>query len=317
MLIPLLQKVQEAGRLHQPGADRSRSTSRSGHPARADLRRGHLLRPVPPAARRQATSSGSATARPATSAAPTGITEALEDAARRSATARPPPDRLFTLETVSCLGCCSLAPVIMIDNDDLRQPRAEKEVKKVLQAVPEGRDRRRCSHEDPGRAGDLRHRRRRRGDLPRRCARSSAAGDRRTSSSRRPAASACATASRWSRSATTTAARYQYGGVTAGQGRAAPRRARRRQGKPIEDWLVWTDDGARHARAPSSTRQNRIVLRNCGMIDPESIERLPGGRRLQGAARRSSRQNDPDGADQPRSSSRGCAAAAAPASSPG
>lgn len=25
-------------------------------------------------------------------------------------------DRLFTLETVSCLGCCSLAPVIMIDN---------------------------------------------------------------------------------------------------------------------------------------------------------------------------------------------------------
>lgn len=26
-------------------------------------------------------------------------------------------DRLFTLETVSCLGCCSLAPVIMIDDD--------------------------------------------------------------------------------------------------------------------------------------------------------------------------------------------------------
>ena len=26
-------------------------------------------------------------------------------------------DRNFTLETVSCLGCCSLAPVIMIDND--------------------------------------------------------------------------------------------------------------------------------------------------------------------------------------------------------
>ena len=25
------------------------------------------------------------------------------------------PDREFTLETVSCLGCCSLAPVIMID----------------------------------------------------------------------------------------------------------------------------------------------------------------------------------------------------------
>lgn len=27
------------------------------------------------------------------------------------------PDRLFTLETVSCLGCCSLAPVIMVDKD--------------------------------------------------------------------------------------------------------------------------------------------------------------------------------------------------------
>jgi len=26
------------------------------------------------------------------------------------------PDRLFTIETVSCLGCCSLAPVIMINN---------------------------------------------------------------------------------------------------------------------------------------------------------------------------------------------------------
>ncbi len=27
------------------------------------------------------------------------------------------PDRLFTLETVSCLGCCSLAPVIMVNKD--------------------------------------------------------------------------------------------------------------------------------------------------------------------------------------------------------
>lgn len=26
------------------------------------------------------------------------------------------PDRLFTLETVSCLGCCSLAPALMIGN---------------------------------------------------------------------------------------------------------------------------------------------------------------------------------------------------------
>lgn len=26
------------------------------------------------------------------------------------------PDGLFSIETVSCLGCCSLAPVVMIDN---------------------------------------------------------------------------------------------------------------------------------------------------------------------------------------------------------
>jgi NADH-quinone oxidoreductase E subunit len=27
------------------------------------------------------------------------------------------PDRMFTIETVSCIGCCSLAPVIMVNND--------------------------------------------------------------------------------------------------------------------------------------------------------------------------------------------------------
>jgi len=27
------------------------------------------------------------------------------------------PDRLFTLETVACLGCCSLAPVMMIGEE--------------------------------------------------------------------------------------------------------------------------------------------------------------------------------------------------------
>ena len=41
------------------------------------------------------------------------------------------PDRFFTIETVSCLGCCSLAPVIMINNDT-HGNLTEKEVKKVL-----------------------------------------------------------------------------------------------------------------------------------------------------------------------------------------
>ena len=40
-------------------------------------------------------------------------------------------DRQFTLETVSCIGCCSLAPVIMINNDTYAHL-TEKQVKKVL-----------------------------------------------------------------------------------------------------------------------------------------------------------------------------------------
>jgi NADH-quinone oxidoreductase subunit E len=40
-------------------------------------------------------------------------------------------DRLFTLETVSCLGCCSLAPVIMI-NQATYGNLTTKEVKKIL-----------------------------------------------------------------------------------------------------------------------------------------------------------------------------------------
>jgi NADH-quinone oxidoreductase subunit E len=40
-------------------------------------------------------------------------------------------DRLFTLETVACLGCCSLAPVIMINNDTFGNL-APKDIKKIL-----------------------------------------------------------------------------------------------------------------------------------------------------------------------------------------
>jgi NADH-quinone oxidoreductase subunit E len=43
------------------------------------------------------------------------------------------PDRAFTLETVSCLGCCSLAPVIMVNNST-HGNLTEKSVKKVLDA---------------------------------------------------------------------------------------------------------------------------------------------------------------------------------------
>jgi NADH-quinone oxidoreductase subunit E len=43
-------------------------------------------------------------------------------------------DRLFTLETVSCIGCCSLAPVIMINNETYGNL-SERQVKKVLKQV--------------------------------------------------------------------------------------------------------------------------------------------------------------------------------------
>ncbi len=47
------------------------------------------------------------------------------------------PDRMFTLETVSCLGCCSLAPVVMINNAthaNLTEKQVPKMLKKYQQA---------------------------------------------------------------------------------------------------------------------------------------------------------------------------------------
>lgn len=47
-------------------------------------------------------------------------------------------DRLFTLETVSCLGCCSLAPVIMVDKDTHGNLKAG-DLKKVLRPYREAK----------------------------------------------------------------------------------------------------------------------------------------------------------------------------------
>ncbi len=41
--------------------------------------------------------------------------------------------------------------------------------------------------------------------------------------------------------------------------------------RPVEEWLVWTND-SKGTERPYLDRQKRIVLRNCGTIDPESIE---------------------------------------------
>ncbi len=43
-------------------------------------------------------------------------------------------DGLFTLETVACLGCCSLAPVMMID-DETYGKLDEKKVKKIIDDI--------------------------------------------------------------------------------------------------------------------------------------------------------------------------------------
>ena len=58
------------------------------------------------------------------------ITEALEDYLEIN-TGETTADRLFTLEVVSCIGCCSLAPVIMIDNDIYGNLRP-KDIRKIV-----------------------------------------------------------------------------------------------------------------------------------------------------------------------------------------
>jgi NADH-quinone oxidoreductase subunit E len=50
-------------------------------------------------------------------------------------------DRMFTLETVSCIGCCSLAPVIMINNSthgNLTERQVVKVIKQVQRASSGG-----------------------------------------------------------------------------------------------------------------------------------------------------------------------------------
>ena len=52
------------------------------------------------------------------------------------------PDRLFTIETVSCLGCCSLAPVIMVGKDthgNLKPTELRKVLKPYRDAKPGAR----------------------------------------------------------------------------------------------------------------------------------------------------------------------------------
>lgn len=58
------------------------------------------------------------------------ITEALEDALKIK-DGETTEDKLFTLESVACLGCCSLAPVMMIGEDTFGKLTGSEAVKIV------------------------------------------------------------------------------------------------------------------------------------------------------------------------------------------
>ena len=61
------------------------------------------------------------------------ITESLEDSLGIK-DGETTPDRQFTLESVACLGCCSLAPVMMVGEDTfgkLTGPEASKIIKNI------------------------------------------------------------------------------------------------------------------------------------------------------------------------------------------
>jgi NADH-quinone oxidoreductase subunit F len=63
--------------------------------------------------------------------------------------------------------------------------------------------------------------------------------------------------------------RWIYGGVTREKIDALLEAAA--GGRVLEEWLVWSDRQV-GSEIPYLERQNRIVLRNCGTIDPERIE---------------------------------------------
>ncbi|MFH1263029.1 MAG: NADH-quinone oxidoreductase subunit NuoF [Pseudomonadota bacterium] len=68
---------------------------------------------------------------------------------------------------------------------------------------------------------------------------------------------------------TESGARFTYGGITADKiDRLLDEQL---SDRPVEEWLVWSDAG-KGSEKNYLDRQQRIVLRNSGIIDPESIE---------------------------------------------
>jgi len=86
--------------------------------------------------------------------------------------------------------------------------------------------------------------------------------------------------------------RYMYGQVSADRVDTLLSAHHSGDLQSVADWLIWTSDGT-GPEAGYFERQKRIVLRNCGEIDPESIEDYLQAQGYQ-ALRRVIEQNDPD-----------------------
>ena len=219
------------------------------------------------------------------------------------------PTGTFTVERVACIGSCSLAPVITIDDQiygHLTALSVAGVARRVRRARPD-RARQRTRHAPQARPGRraarpvtaARRRRSRSGSASARAAaraartrctrrsrtrsRPSAAAPR----SRPSAAAGCATTSRWSR--------WSPGGRRALYGNVEPRRRAQRScggtcgraaccarsarsahdaaGAARRRSRVDADHRrARSIRRPTSSKQVRVVLENCGEVDPLSLD---------------------------------------------
>ena len=78
------------------------------------LQRGHVLQRVQPACRAAGTASASASAPPATCAAPKPVLDRLEETLHIKP-GETTPDWNYSLETVNCLGACALGPIVVVD----------------------------------------------------------------------------------------------------------------------------------------------------------------------------------------------------------
>jgi NADH-quinone oxidoreductase subunit F len=86
--------------------------------------------------------------------------------------------------------------------------------------------------------------------------------------------------------------RYMYGQVTAAKVEKLLAAHHAGDLQPVAAWLVWTSDGA-GSEMGYFGRQKRIVLRNCGEINPESIDEYLQGKGYQ-ALESVLKKNDPE-----------------------